>query len=1029
MPPLLSITAILFVLCVFSHTVFSEDVFEPALNHSSICALPPSPLLTFNPVALNPTCSLSSRPADPAPEFLSFEEWKAKQLAVQESANGKDKDSHAPTTKSNTGNKQDNKNQEEEVASTSNGHKDADVARDVVASVEANDTEHATPSPSAPKYHIPLIDRFNYASNECNARIHSSHKSAKSSSSILSRKKDRYMLSPCQLNKEKHFVVVELCEDIRIDTVQLANFEFFSGVFKDIRVSAAETYTSDGKGWTVVGEYTAKNIRGIQSFHPQKELLRFYRYLRVEFLSYYGKEYFCPVSLLRVYGLTQMEEWKSDLWKAEWEASQAASIDAVTKEPEDTVIILGAGSLSASASSGYHIPSTDSAPSTTSESSQTSQESKDPPQRVESASSENKTAGSRAITESLHEIPSTSHPIPATGGTLQSQPTESRETSESQETSLRQTQSSDGHHVVEEVPTSSDEKVSSTPPPTTSTPATSAENGYNEPTTSVVTRTVSTTIILSAATPSSSTAIPNGESVYRMIMNRISSLEANQTLYARYVEEQGRSVNIRLELIEEDIGRLGAVMTSQQQRIKKMFERHRIDTERAHNQLAAQVEHLAHEVLMEKRLGILQLVLLLTVLVFMALTRGSRGEPIRLRKAGLVWHKNLRNSADWVTGWRGSASRLPSPDGEHVDSQPNDAIEVAFNLEDSPMRRLQDPPRRPRRSSSQRSARYDDVFQTPPRKSRTVIRSRQNSTHSRNHTPLGAFRRSSNNNMRATDSATEMPSASKRAPLGVIDRNGQEDPKQPYHKETWRASGRSVSLSGANPVGLGLGVGGSTGNLPDSRNHGSMRRLAKTAHLHEVKNATQRSRGNTVDELRPPLVVSVLSPMTEASTPGFTPNPQTLSHEDKSGPTRITGFESSELRGVGGPPAARSEGVLSDLFSIPTSSSLVSPQAIPFPSPGNRGLSEGEQDREDDDVWVDDEQPGDGDPDEREIVQRSPRTKRSRFSFGSPRKPFVFSSSPPAGTERGSGMMGGGGRGRFRFSKRSDVSMGSIPRG
>jgi hypothetical protein len=73
------------------------------------------------------------------------------------------------------------------------------------------------------------------------------------------------MLSPCQTSKENHFVIVELCEDIRIDTVQLANFEFFSGVFKDIRVSVAHTYTSDGQGWVVVGDYTAKNIRGVQA--------------------------------------------------------------------------------------------------------------------------------------------------------------------------------------------------------------------------------------------------------------------------------------------------------------------------------------------------------------------------------------------------------------------------------------------------------------------------------------------------------------------------------------------------------------------------------------------------------------------------------------------------------------------------------------------------------------------------------------------------------------------------------------------
>jgi hypothetical protein len=73
------------------------------------------------------------------------------------------------------------------------------------------------------------------------------------------------MLSPCNApDKEPQFVVVELCEDIRIDTVQLANFEFFSGVFKDFRVSVAKTYTTETEEWTDAGTYRAKNIRGVQ---------------------------------------------------------------------------------------------------------------------------------------------------------------------------------------------------------------------------------------------------------------------------------------------------------------------------------------------------------------------------------------------------------------------------------------------------------------------------------------------------------------------------------------------------------------------------------------------------------------------------------------------------------------------------------------------------------------------------------------------------------------------------------------------
>ena len=72
------------------------------------------------------------------------------------------------------------------------------------------------------------------------------------------------MLSPCNTPGEDKFVVVELCEDIRIDTVQLANFEFFSGVFKDFSVSVAKAYHADPARWTFAGTYRAQNVRGVQ---------------------------------------------------------------------------------------------------------------------------------------------------------------------------------------------------------------------------------------------------------------------------------------------------------------------------------------------------------------------------------------------------------------------------------------------------------------------------------------------------------------------------------------------------------------------------------------------------------------------------------------------------------------------------------------------------------------------------------------------------------------------------------------------
>jgi Sad1 / UNC-like C-terminal len=61
------------------------------------------------------------------------------------------------------------------------------------------------------------------------------------------------------------FVVVELCEDLRIDTAQLANFEFFSGMFKEFTVSVAKKYAAtEAEGWRAVGTYVGKNVRDVQ---------------------------------------------------------------------------------------------------------------------------------------------------------------------------------------------------------------------------------------------------------------------------------------------------------------------------------------------------------------------------------------------------------------------------------------------------------------------------------------------------------------------------------------------------------------------------------------------------------------------------------------------------------------------------------------------------------------------------------------------------------------------------------------------
>jgi len=229
-------------------------------------------------------CLIPLSPAEPQPTedelLLSFEDWKAKLLAEEKSnsATGSSGDpDHARHTSrtdpiqavDGSGDGGNEGGGAEGTDPSSAPRSGNPVPSTSGQTLPQEQLDFGFGEPVLPHFRVPLTDRFNYASMECSARIHKAHKSAKSASSILSSKKDRYMLSPCAAKtadgkEENHFVVVELCEDIRIDTVQLANFEFFSGVFKDFTVSVAKTYTPDVPEWTTVGTYMGRNVRGVQ---------------------------------------------------------------------------------------------------------------------------------------------------------------------------------------------------------------------------------------------------------------------------------------------------------------------------------------------------------------------------------------------------------------------------------------------------------------------------------------------------------------------------------------------------------------------------------------------------------------------------------------------------------------------------------------------------------------------------------------------------------------------------------------------
>ncbi|KAG4429449.1 hypothetical protein IFR05_015071 [Cadophora sp. M221] len=166
-------------------------------------------------------------------------------------------------------------------------------------------------------------ERFNYASFDAGATILKTHHGAKNNKAILIENKDSYMLSEC--TAENKFAIIELSEDIWIDTVVLANYEFFSSMIRTFRVSVSDRYPVKIDKWKDIGTYEARNSREIQAFlitNPQI----WTRYIRIEFLSHYGNEYYCPLSLVRVHGTRMLESWKET--EANGEDDDPEEIDA-----------------------------------------------------------------------------------------------------------------------------------------------------------------------------------------------------------------------------------------------------------------------------------------------------------------------------------------------------------------------------------------------------------------------------------------------------------------------------------------------------------------------------------------------------------------------------------------------------------------------------------------------------------------------------------------------------------------------------
>uniref|UniRef100_A0AC35UC05 SUN domain-containing protein n=1 Tax=Rhabditophanes sp. KR3021 TaxID=114890 RepID=A0AC35UC05_9BILA len=144
---------------------------------------------------------------------------------------------------------------------------------------------------------------------ECGAKVLLSNDEAEFKTAILNDKeRDIYMRNPCDKADQK-FVVVELCETIVPMTVELANFELFSSGPNLFKVYISERFPS--ADWMLVGEFEMQNNRDIQKFALKKTGV-FAKYIKLELLSHWGKEHYCTLSMVRIFGVSMVDEYEAE---------------------------------------------------------------------------------------------------------------------------------------------------------------------------------------------------------------------------------------------------------------------------------------------------------------------------------------------------------------------------------------------------------------------------------------------------------------------------------------------------------------------------------------------------------------------------------------------------------------------------------------------------------------------------------------------------------------------------------------------
>lgn len=108
-----------------------------------------------------------------------------------------------------------------------------------------------------------MSNRKNFASKDSGATILQKSAGVKNPKAILSANKDEYLILPSCKEDEKYSLIINMSEDVTIDTIVISNHEDFSDNLSEIELKGSIDYPPEkwvrlGSVFPKLGEYDLK---------------------------------------------------------------------------------------------------------------------------------------------------------------------------------------------------------------------------------------------------------------------------------------------------------------------------------------------------------------------------------------------------------------------------------------------------------------------------------------------------------------------------------------------------------------------------------------------------------------------------------------------------------------------------------------------------------------------------------------------------------------------------------------------------